>query len=156
VLLPDSGSRYLSKIFSDDWMRENGFLETGQVSNLLESRQRKLITALETDTVSQVIRQMKADNISQMPVVSADGSLAGMISEVDLLNYLLSGAGTMEHAIHEIISSDVRTVRPDTSLDILAEIAACGLVAVVVDDAEHPTGIITKIDLIDYLANKVR
>lgn len=156
VLLPDSGSRYLSKIFSDDWMRENGFLETGQVSDLLDNRARTLITATVEDTVGAVIGRMKADNISQMPVVDADGIIAGMISEVDLLNYLLSGAGGMEHPLADIISSDVRTVRQETSLDLLAEIAACGLVAVVVDDAGRPTSIVTKIDLIDYLANKGR
>src|ERR687886_785256 len=139
VLLPDSGSRYLSKIFSDDWMRENGFLETGQVSNLLESRGRKLITATVTDTV-----------------VGADGVLAGMVTEVDLLNYMLSGAGAMDHAIGEIISTDVRTVGMDTSLDMVAEIAGSGMAAVVVDADEHPISIITKIDVIDYLANKVR
>lgn len=156
VLLPDSGSRYLSKIFSDDWMRENSFLETGHVSNILESRSRKLITALTTDTVSAVIGRMKADNISQVPVVDQDGRLAGMINEIDLLNYMLASSGAMDHAIKDIASQDVRTVRPETSIDMLAEIAACGLVAVVVDEAEHPTGIVTKIDLIDYLATRVR
>jgi cystathionine beta-synthase len=156
VLLPDSGSRYLSKIFSDDWMRENGFLETGQVSNLLESRGRKLVTATVTDTVGDVIGRMKSDNISQMPVVGADGVLIGMVTEVDLLNYMLSGAGAMDHAIGEIISTDVRIVGIDTSLDMVAEIAGSGMAAVVVDADERPTGIITKIDVIDYLANKVR
>jgi len=156
VLLPDSGSRYLSKIFSDDWMRENGFLETGQVSDLLDIRTRTLITATVEDTVGAVIGRMKSDNISQMPVVDAEGVIAGMISEVDLLNYLLSGAGGMEHPLADIISSEVRTVRQETSLDMLAEIAACGLVAVVVDDTGRPTSIVTKIDLIDYLANKGR
>ena len=156
VLLPDSGSRYLSKIFSDDWMRENGFLETGQVSDLLESRGRKLITARVSDTVGDVIGRMKANSISQMPVVGADDGLAGMISEVDLLNYMLSGAGAMDHPIADTISTDVCTVRADTSLERLAEIAACGMAAVVVDDQDRPTGIITKIDMIDYLANKMR
>jgi cystathionine beta-synthase len=156
VLLPDSGSRYLSKIFSDDWMRENGFLESGQVSDLLASRGRELVTATVQDTVGAVIGRMKADNISQMPVVDGGGMLSGMISEVDLLNYLLSGAGGMDHAICDIISTDVRTVRSETALDTLAEIAGSGMVAVVVDEQSRPTGIVTKIDLIDYLANKVR
>ncbi|HZG66856.1 MAG TPA: cystathionine beta-synthase [Herpetosiphonaceae bacterium] len=156
VLLPDSGSRYLSKVFSDDWMRENGFLESGQVSDLLESRGRALVSATVEDTVVAVIGRMKADNISQMPVVDGEGVLSGMISEVDLLNYLLSGAGGMDHAIGDIISTDVRTVRPETALDTLAEIAGSGMVAVVVDETCRPTGIVTKIDLIDYLANKVR
>jgi len=156
VLLPDSGSRYLSKIFSDDWMRENGYLETGQVRNLLESRGRKLITASVTDTVGDVISRMKANSISQMPVVGPDERLAGMIGEVDLLNYMLSGAGSMDHPIADTIATDVQTVRPETSLEALAEIAGTGMAAVVVDDEERPTGIITKIDMIDYLANKMR
>ncbi|HSH79741.1 MAG TPA: cystathionine beta-synthase [Herpetosiphonaceae bacterium] len=156
VLLPDSGSRYLSKIFSDDWMRENGYLETGQVRNLLESRGRKLITASVTDTVGEVISRMKANSISQMPVVGPDERLAGMIGEVDLLNYMLSGAGSMDHPIADTISTDVQTVRPETSLEALAEIAGTGMAAVVVDGEERPTGIITKIDMIDYLANKMR
>ncbi|MBA3947035.1 MAG: cystathionine beta-synthase [Herpetosiphonaceae bacterium] len=156
VLLPDGGSRYLSKIFSDDWMRENGFMETGQVSDLLQHRKRGLVTAQCDDTVAQVIGRMKTDNISQMPVVDSMGVVVGMISEVDLLNYLLSGAGAMDHSICEITSSDVRLVRADTSLDVLAEIATSNNVAVVTDEEGHPTGIVTKIDMIDYLANKVR
>jgi cystathionine beta-synthase len=156
VLLPDSGSRYLSKVYSDDWMRENGFLETGQVSDILEARKRDLVVAASSDTVGDVIGRMKADNISQMPVVDTDGWLSGMVSEVDLLNYMLSGAGAMDHAIGDIISTEVRTVRPETSLDALAEIAASGMAAVVVDEEDRPTGIVTKIDVIDYLANKMR
>lgn len=156
VLLPDSGSRYLSKIFSDDWMRENGFLESGHVSDLLENRKRPLITAHCDDTVSVVIGRMKADNISQMPVVDDAGKLKGLISEVDLLNYLISGTGTMDHSICDITSSDVRVVRADTMVDTLAEIAASNNVGVVTDDEDRPTAIITKIDVIDYLANKGR
>ncbi len=156
VLLPDSGSRYLSKVFSDDWMRENGFLESGQVSNLLDNRKRELVTASVEDTVGDVIGRMKTYNISQVPVVDGDGVLSGMVSEVDLLNYMLSGAGAMDHTIHEIVSNDVQTVHPNTSIDTLSEIACSGCAAVVVDDAGRPTGIITKIDMIDYLANKVR
>jgi cystathionine beta-synthase len=156
VLLPDSGSRYLSKIFSDDWMRENGFLESGMVSNILENRGRKLVVATISDSVGEVIGRMKADNISQMPVVDGAGILEGMISEVDLLKYMLSGAGAMAHPVSEVVSTDVQTVGADTSLDAVAEIAGGGMVAVVVDGDRRPTGIITKIDLIDYLANKVR
>lgn len=156
VLLPDSGSRYLSKIFSDDWMRENGFLESGLVSNILENRGRRLVVATISDSVGEVIGRMKADNISQMPVVDGSGVLEGMISEVDLLKYMLSGAGAMDHPVSEVVSTDVQTVSADTSLDAVAEIAGGGMVAVVVDGEHRPTGIITKIDLIDYLANKVR
>ncbi len=154
VLLPDSGSRYLSKIFSDDWMRENGFLESGQVNDLLDHRKRPLLTASCTESIASVIGQMKSDGISQMPLVDGDGRLVSLVSEVDILNYLLSGSGAMDHPVCEITTSEVRTVRADTMIDTLAEIAIAHNVAVVVDDDGRPTGIVTKIDMIDYLANK--
>ena len=154
VLLPDSGSRYLSKIFSDDWMRENGFLESGTVSELIQKRDRPVITANCNDTVGDVVARMKRDGISQMPVVDDDGTLFGLIGEVDLLNYLLSGDGAIDHPICDIINRDVATVRADTSIDTLSEIASKGGVAVVVDDEGKPAGIVTKIDLIDYLTSK--
>ncbi len=156
VLLPDSGSRYLSKIFSDDWMRENGFLESGSVSELLATRTRSLVTANCNDTVGAVISRMKGDSISQMPVVDDEGKLTGLIGEVDLLNYMISGEGAIDHPICDIIGRTVPTVSPDTTLDTLSEIAGRGSVAVVIDEQERPTGIITKIDMIDYLASKVR
>ena len=156
VLLPDSGARYLSKVFSDDWMRENGYLERGMVSEILAERNRQLVVASCDDTVGAVIGQMKSDGISQMPVVDADGKLMGIISEVDLLNYMISGAGAIDHPICDIIGSNMATVRPETPINSLGEIAARGAAAIVVDDDGRPTGIVTKIDMIDYLARKVR
>ncbi len=154
VLLPDSGTRYISKIFSDDWMRENGFLEGDPVSQVLNTRAREVISAAQTATVGEVIAQMKQHNISQMPVVDADQHLVGLIAEVDLLNYLLSGAGQMDHQIADIVSTDVATVNPDTPIDALTDVFSSGQVAVVVDADHAVVGIITKIDMIDYLANK--
>jgi cystathionine beta-synthase len=156
VLLPDSGSRYLSKIFADDWMRENGFLESGSVSEILATHPRQLVTVGCNDSVGAVIGRMKGDGISQMPVVDPSGRLMGLIREVDLLNYMLSGDGSMDHPICDIISQHVATVHPDTTIDSLREIASQGEVAVVVDEQHVPTGIITKIDMIEYLASKVR
>ncbi|ABX06354.1 cystathionine beta-synthase [Herpetosiphon sp.] len=154
ILLPDSGVRYISKIFSDDWMRENGFLESEPISQLLDIRPRSVISAKATHTVAQVIQDMKANDISQMPVVRDDGTLVGLITEVDLLDYLLSGAGQMDHQISDIVSSAVATVGPDTSIDALTEVFSRGQVGVVVDESDVVRGIITKIDMIDYLANK--
>ena len=156
VLLPDSGVRYISKIFSDDWMRENGFLEGDPVSQLLSKRPKAqdVITATAADPVGHVITQMKTHNISQMPVVNQDQSLRGMIAEVDLLNYLISGDGAMDHPIGDIISSDVHTISRDTPIANLTDVFNKSSVAVVVDEQHQVEGIISKIDVIDYLANK--
>jgi len=152
VILPDSGSRYLSKIFSDDWMREHGFLEVelGVVGDLVRAKRIGLVTASQDDVVSDVIAQMKQYDISQLPVLE-DGRLMGMISEVALLNYLLDSAHSAGDPIRPLIDPVPPVVAPDTPLDALAQIFGSANAAVVVD---HGTviGIVTKIDVIDHLA----
>lgn len=161
VLLPDSGSRYLSKVFDDDWMRENRFLGSewveGRVGDLLRTRPLvQLITAASDDRVTDVIDVMRRHDVSQLPVID-NGNLVGIITEVDLLEHMLFGEH--EHDARETIASivnpDTALVDPDTSLAVLGEIFAGGEVAIVVDDGKV-SGILTKIDLIDYLADKMK
>jgi cystathionine beta-synthase len=94
VILPDSGSRYLSKVFNDDWMRENRFLDfplaEGRVEDILAHKQMDIITLRKSDLKTQVIARMKQYNISQLPVVEEDGRYVGMVTELDLLNHLLA------------------------------------------------------------------
>jgi cystathionine beta-synthase len=95
VFLCDGGNKYVSKIFNDDWMRENGFLEEqpglGTVRDVLAPRQgKKLVTAGVKTTVREAIDTLKTSGISQLPVI--DGTkLCGVVSEVDLLRQLVSG-----------------------------------------------------------------
>jgi cystathionine beta-synthase len=152
VLLPDSGSRYLSKIFDDNWMRENSFLEQGTVADLIRERPQSLIVAQCDNMVESVIRQMKTHSISQMPVLDQHEQLAGLVGEGDLLDYLISG-GAMDHPITEVINRDVATVSGDTSVEELPMILGRGQAAVVLE-GERVIGIVTKIDVIDYLASR--
>jgi cystathionine beta-synthase len=96
VILPDSGSRYLSKFYDDKWMRENGFLEAEWGEALLNEvlavkSLRELITARVDDRQKDVIEQMKKYDISQVPTLNPDGTLAGLVTEVDLLKHMLEG-----------------------------------------------------------------
>jgi cystathionine beta-synthase len=154
VLLPDSGSRYLSKIFDDTWMRENSFLEPNTVADLLAGREREVITASEDTSIEAAIRQMKTHAISQLPVLDATGKLHGIIGEGDLLDYLISG-GAMDHTIAELHAHEVATIDPDTPLDELSSIFGRNQAAVVVRD-DAVAGIVTKIDVIDFLASRSR
>jgi cystathionine beta-synthase len=154
VLLPDSGSRYLSKVFDDNWMRENDFLEQGTVGDLISARAQTLIVARSNNTVESVIRQMKTHSISQMPVLGQEDQLVGLVGESDLLDYLISG-GAMDHPISEVINRDVATVGEETPLEELPAILGRGQVAVVLAE-QHVRGIVTKIDVIDYLAHRGR
>lgn len=154
ILLPDSGSRYLSKVFDDAWMRENGFLEETTVQDLLNSRPREMIVASEDTSIEAAIRQMKTHGISQLPVLDANGHLHGIIGEGDLLNYLISG-GAMDHTIADLHAHEVVTVSPETPIDELATMFNRGQAVIVVEN-DAVNGIVTKIDVIDYLASRGR
>jgi cystathionine beta-synthase len=155
VILPDSGSRYLSKVFDDDWMRENGFLEApwgaATVADLLAAKpSREVISVSPLEKVRNVIARLHEHDISQVPVVS-DGKLAGMVTETQLLNHLVSGEAAADDPIAPIVQRQVTTVSSETSLETVMGLFGDGSVAVVLD-GEEVAGIITKIDLIDFLA----
>ncbi len=160
VILPDSGSRYLSKFYDDKWMREFGFLsmEFGEtaLSDLLIAKQDKMLyTATLGDSIRKVVAVMHQHGISQMPVVGKDGSLAGLIEEVDLLNHMLE---KHEHSQDETIDALVQnagaTFPPETSLEEAMQSLKSGLALIVVDNS-RPIGILTKIDVLDYVAGKI-
>lgn len=161
VILPDLGSRYLSKFYNDEWMRQNRFLESewgeGTVADVLSAKSSpEVITVSPDEKTIDVIRIMKTHDVSQLPVLD-NGRLVGLITEVDLLDHMVHGA---EHRKEETVASLVRTEHMEvvdhaTSLDALAEIFNRGHVAVVLDN-ERVSGIVTKIDLIDFLAARMR
>jgi cystathionine beta-synthase len=157
VLMPDGAGKYLSKIFNDDWMRENGFLEKepslGTVREILNQRSGKsVVTARPDDTVRNVIGTMKQHGISQLPVVEGE-RLRGIVAEVDVLRHLVSGEGHLDGTIAPIIESDYATVTPDTKVELLQGVLSDAKVALVTED-EKLIGLVSKIDLIDFLARR--
>ncbi len=157
VILPDSGDRYLSKVFDDDWMRENGFFESplveGRVRDLLRTKAlQEMVVAQPSERQVDVIAKMKQYDVSQVPVV--DGThLVGIVSESDLLDYMTFGEHSPDETIAEVVNLRTEVVTPDTSLATVADIFSRGEVAIVLED-DRVTGILTKIDLIDHLAGR--
>ena len=111
------------------------------------------MTASKGEKIGQVIEAMKKHGFSQMPVVAADGSSVGMIHEYDLLNALVSGSHKMTDTIDAIISPLQGVVTPETSITKLREVFAQDNVAVV-REGQKVTAIVTKIDLIEFLAGQ--
>ena len=160
VILPDSGSRYLSKFYDDRWMREFGFLsmefgETSLNDLLIVKPDKTLYTAKLGDPMRKVVAVMHEHAISQMPVVGVDGTLVGLIEEVDLLNHMLE---EHEHNQNEPIDSLVQNASavfpPETSLEEALPSLKSGLALIVVENSK-PVGILTKIDMLDYVAGKI-
>ncbi|HSG15429.1 MAG TPA: cystathionine beta-synthase [Anaerolineae bacterium] len=162
VILPDTGSRYLSKLFDDDWMRENGFLDQGWPDarawdvNVAKS-DTKVITASPDDQMTDVVALFKAHNISQVPVVGPGSRLEGMVDEVTLLDHLLDTEHqhTPDETIRPLIDRNVPVISPGAPLQTLMDIFAKNSVAMIVD-GNKLRGILTKIDLLDYLSAQVR
>jgi len=158
VFLCDGGQKYVSKIFNDDWMRENGFLDDtpgmGTVDDLLHmhNKPKKIVTTTSTAKVKDVITTLKQLGISQLPVVDK-GKLKGIITEVDLLRHMVSGPKTASSTIASLLESDYATVTPDTKIELLQGVLADARAAIVIS-GETVVGIVTKIDLIEYLAKK--
>ncbi|MCX7807306.1 MAG: pyridoxal-phosphate dependent enzyme [Deltaproteobacteria bacterium] len=157
VVLPDHGAFALSTVFSDEWMRENGFLEDrglGTVADLMAQRvSNEVIAAHPTDRIRDVIGRMKVHGISQLPVVE-DGRPIGIISEVDLLRYLAVGEYGLDSPVGPLVEYDYATVSPRTSIESLQQCLANSRAVLVVEDGKV-IAIITKIDLIDYLARRM-
>jgi len=152
VVLPDTGMSYISKFHSDEWMRDNGFLEekgAGVVRDLLNGK-RAVVTARKGQKVDQVVETMRQHGISQMPVLSEEGRAVGMIHEYDLLNALVANKVKFADTIDSIVAPLQGVVSPETSLNRLREVFNQDKVAVV-KEGEKVLAIVTKIDLIEHL-----
>ena len=156
VLLPDGAAKYLSKVFNDEWLRENGFLEgtpgLGYVEDLIGRRDREVITARASDRVRDVIASMKENGISQMPVMEGD-ELVGIVTEVALLRYLASGEFSLSSTVGPLAEGDYATVSLQTRIELVQSLLVNARMAIVRDGAAI-LAVITKIDLIEYLAKK--
>jgi cysteine synthase A len=159
TVLPDSVRNYMTKFMDEAWMRENGFTErvweTGSVAEMLRSMpRRELFTAASSDTVADSVLLMKERGVSQLPVLENE-RLVGIVTESDLLGKLVEGRASLSSSVAEVMFRKVRTVHESDDAGSLTKLFAEGLVALVVGDEQELKGIVTKMDLVDYLTRGV-
>jgi cystathionine beta-synthase len=161
VILPDSGDRYLSKVFNDDWMREAGFLEAsnlGLVADLLLmlNKSNDIVTASPRDKVSAVIEKMRDLGISQLPVLDQGGWIKGIVTEASLLKALYEGRIKPAEAVEALVDSSVEFVSPGDSIERVSRLVTEGKTTLVTDPARDNRllAILTKIDLLSYLGTR--
>jgi cystathionine beta-synthase len=165
VLLPDGGRNYLSKLYNDEWMRANGLLATTgaatRIEALLADRHRDpelppVVVARTTERVGDAIATLQTYGISQLPVSEEpDGDdvvgLVGSISEKGLLDRAYRDPSVVERTVGEVMDPPLPLVEASATLDeafaLLSDAPA--LVAV---RGERPAGVVTKLDLLEYLA----
>jgi cystathionine beta-synthase len=158
VIIPDSGTRYLSKIYNDNWMRENQFLEprikvnAGQVVHDKQRRAEALVHVPLGVTIQQAVNLMREHNISQVPVIEG-GEVVGSISETRILDILVSDPQARMKPVAEYMEKPFPVISEESPLEEIAHNIDHQTPAILV---RHATGfdIITKSDLIFFLTRQ--
>lgn len=150
VLFHDHGSRYVGKMFNDDWMRERGFLEEEitKADDLVKDHlDKELITVRTEELVSHAIERMKKYNISQIPVIDNDG-FAGSLDESHLFKYFLEDKELANKSIKSIMGKPFPIVKHNASLEEISSLITKENPAVLVQLENSKYHIITKHDII--------
>lgn len=155
VIFHDHGSRYLAKIFNDEWMREKGFIDKKGITarHITASRKEsKLITVEVHDLVKDVLKLMSKNDISQIPVTDA-GRIVGAINEKTIFTALAQNNEAAQQPVSAIMKPAFPFVDISTSIDDLAEMLKADNDAVLVKDfKQDKTYIITRYDILEMLA----
>jgi cystathionine beta-synthase len=165
AILPDSGRSYLSKFLDDKWMIEHGFLErtapTPTVRELLRAKAGEtpaLLTISAHQKVSEAIDVMERYSISQLPVVR-DGELSslsdviGSLQDRALLDLVFKNADALHEDVAVAMQGPLTTIEADESVDEIVTALTGGVNAVVVAEGGKPIGVVTRSDLLEYLAH---
>jgi cystathionine beta-synthase len=154
VIFHDHGSRYIGKIFNDDWMRDRGFLakEAKTALDLIENhKNERLITADANQTVAEAIHKMTKFNISQIPVVD-NGSFVGSLSDNHLLAQLTENPELKSKKVEEVMQKSFPFVEGTTSMEAVSKMVDKSNAAVLVKMGDGKVHIITKHDIINAIA----
>src|SRR6266851_5217438 len=169
VLLPDTGRNYLSKIYNEEWMRSNGFFEqfpTHSVGEVVGQRAIQgglppFIGVQARDSVRAAIDTMQNYGISQLPVVEGngdaiDGRMVGSIQERTLLDRIYRDPSLIESSVGAAMDPPFPTIPRSAEMDEAFDLLLGGAPALVVVDRDRPVGMITKLDLLEFVAQESR
>ncbi len=155
----DRGDKYLSKMFNDYWMYDQGFLKRqpkGDLTDLITRRhsERATVTVKPDDPLMQAYGKMKLYDISQLPVLDDEGVVSGLLDEEDLLFAVVRNRDKFKDPVKSAMTYRVETVEAKQDMQSLLPIFAKGHVAVVLHDGKFE-GLITRTDLLNYLRLQV-
>jgi cystathionine beta-synthase len=162
VVLPDGGRSYLSKIYSDAWMRQYGFLERDSELSVGDVLRRKrdagevpsLVSVQTHFRVRDAIALLHEHRVSQLPVVSAHdpSTVVGAIGERGLLRHAAADAGLLDAEIARVMEPPFRAVATADPVREAVELLVGDQQALLVTDAGRPVGVVTRTDLLEALA----
>ncbi|MBL7840343.1 MAG: pyridoxal-phosphate dependent enzyme [Cyclobacteriaceae bacterium] len=158
ILLPDHGTRYLAKVYNDNWMKDHGFLETRMFAStardIIQSRNGKdsLCTVANKAKVSEAILLMNKEGIDQIPVTEGE-HFVGSVSSSMLLEKIMEDPELKHKSITEVMDKPMQFVAPDSTLDVLSSFLNKENKAVLVRDENQKVHIITRHDVLKAISS---
>jgi len=155
VLIPDTGERYLSKVHSDEWMRDNHLLDSsaitvGEILRAKGNHVPAMVSVGYDEPASRALALIREFNISQLPVLK-DSVVVGAVTEGALLQKIIDGTASAETRLEYLIEKALPTVSLHERLPRVMKLLSERNAAVAVDDNGRPSGVLTRFDLIEYI-----
>lgn len=157
ILLPDHGTRYLAKVYNDQWMQDHGFLESrafGTARDIISARKEKgqLITVNKGAKVTDAIVLMNKQGIDQIPVTD-NNQFVGSVSASGLLEKIIQDPQLQTKQVGEVMDKAMQFVAPDSTLDVLSSFLNKNNKAVLIRDEQEHVHIITQHDVLQAISN---
>lgn len=157
IILPDHGTRYLGKVYNDQWMSDHQFIDAGNMLTAGEILRRKenrtpLIVLQKEQTLAEAIRIMRETHISQIPIASGR-QVIGCLTESRVLNTILDDPNLKDSPVTLAMSDPFPFVLPSTRIDVISKMINKDNPAVLIQEENGDLDIITKFDLITVLSN---
>jgi cystathionine beta-synthase len=159
VFVPDTGNKYLSKMYNDYWMLDQGFLERPRHGDLRDLilrpyAQRDTVVVGRNDTLHVAYQRMKMYDVSQLPVMDGD-SIVGIVDESDVLMHVFGREERFKDPVSTAMVSKLDKLEVTSPMDALLPVFDRGHVAIVMDGAKF-LGLITRIDLLNFLRRRAQ
>ncbi len=154
IIFPDHGSRYMGKMYNDDWLRERGFLKDEKLTarHIISKKDNTDIVTIDSEkSVLEAINTIKTLNISQIPVTQ-QGMVIGKITESDILDSLLENPSLKSQPVKVITSTPFPFIDLNTSIDKISSMINKENIAVLVEDEQGRIEIITQYDIINAIS----
>lgn len=153
AILHDHGSRYVAKVYNDQWMAERGFFDVKSFKDVVNARGRQRVITIEpTQSVSEAVDLMKKYDIEHIPVVKPDGEMVGAISESGLFQKVFSNPEIRTEKVEKVMEKNFPVVALDTPVEKLGTLINKENGAVLAKDESGNFHIVTKYDVIQALA----
>ncbi|MGN6638752.1 MAG: cystathionine beta-synthase [Mucilaginibacter sp.] len=154
IIFPDHGSRYMAKMYNEDWLRERGFLKDEKLTarDILKTKEKQEIITIDCEkSVLEAINVIKSLNISQIPVTQK-GMVVGKVTESDILDSLLENPSLKSSPVQTITTAPFPFVDLNTSIDKISSMINKDNIAVLVEDDKGKIEIITQYDIINAIS----